>query len=127
MTKEILYNGQCPICSTEIGQYRRAADAAGAALCFTDLNRTDLGPWGLSADDAARRLHLRRPDGQFVPGLPAFVAIWTDLPRWRWLAWLVTRPGIFWLATRAYDHVAAPALFALHRHRQARGKGRQAP
>lgn len=119
MSTEILYNGQCPVCSAEIAQYRRAADAAGADLCFVDLNSTPLSEWGLDADQAARRLHARA-DGTIVSGLPAFMVVWQALPRWRWLARLVKLPGLRHVAGWLYDRIAAPLLYKRHLARQKR-------
>jgi predicted DCC family thiol-disulfide oxidoreductase YuxK len=119
MTKEILYNGQCPICSAEIGHYKAAAEACNAPLHFVDLTQTDLTDWGMDADTAARRLHVRDASGALVTGVAAFAAIWQDLPRWRWLARLVMlpviRPSLDW----GYERIAAPLLYRLHQRRQA--------
>jgi predicted DCC family thiol-disulfide oxidoreductase YuxK len=60
----ILYNGSCPICRAEIHHYRDKAIANGAPLRFDDLNAVDLGTWTMTDDQAARRLHAKRPDGR---------------------------------------------------------------
>jgi predicted DCC family thiol-disulfide oxidoreductase YuxK len=117
MSTEILYNGQCPVCSAEIAHYRRAADISGADLHFVDLNSAPLSDWGIDADQAARRLHARA-DGQIVSGLPAFVMLWQALPRWHWLARLVMLPGLRHVAGSLYDRVAAPILYRRHLARQ---------
>jgi predicted DCC family thiol-disulfide oxidoreductase YuxK len=117
MTKEVLYNGQCPICAPEVAVYARDAQAVGADMAFTDLNQTDLAAWGLDADSAARRLHLRDRDGSVLAGVPAFVALWQDLPRWRWLARVVSLPVVRPLAGLIYDHILAPLLYTLHKRR----------
>ena len=116
---EILYNGRCPICSAEIAQYRKQAEAAGAALRFTDLHAAELANWQLSADQATRRLHVRH-DGQIISGFPAFLILWRALPRLRWLARLLSLPVLRQIAELGYDHIAAPLLYALHRRRQAK-------
>lgn len=120
MTKEVLYNGQCPICSTEIEHYRAQAEAVGADIRFTDLNNADLDTWGLDADSAARRLHVRDGSGAPVAGLQAFVALWQDLPRLRWLARLLSRPIFRGIAEMIYERLAAPLLFWMHTRRQRR-------
>lgn len=120
MTKEVLYNGQCPICSAEIAHYRAQAEAVGADLRFTDLNAADLSDWGLDADAAARRLYVRDAAGRQVTGLAAFIALWQDLPRLRWLARLARLPVLRVIANWAYDGLAAPFLFWMHKRRQRR-------
>lgn len=110
MTLSILYNGACPICSREIAHYQRLARRHGAAVDFQDLNIADLAQWGISADAARRRLHARQGQCR-VDGLPAFRALWAQLPGWRWLARLTGLPLIRPLAALAYDRVAAPLLY----------------
>ena len=54
----VLYNHDCPICRAEITHYADYAGREGLAIGFDDLNRVDLGMWGVTADQAARRLHV---------------------------------------------------------------------
>lgn len=110
MTLRILYNGACPICSREIAHYRRLSERIGAGIAFDDLNAVDLARWGLTADQARRRLHAR--DGAFrISGLAAFRALWARLPGWRWLARLTGLPGVRHLADWGYERIAAPWLY----------------
>lgn len=113
----VLYNGQCPICSREIAHYRRAAEAGGHPLRFDDLHEADLAAWGVSAEEARRRLHVLE-GGRLLVGVPAFLALWRALPGWRWLARIVGLPGVQQVAGLFYDHVLAPALHALDRRRR---------
>ncbi|MEL6586689.1 MAG: DUF393 domain-containing protein [Pseudomonadota bacterium] len=115
----VLYNGDCPICAFEIGHYRKAADAQGAPLRFDDLNGPALAQYRLTPDQAAKRLHAIQ-DGHLVTGLAAFRAIWSQLPRWRWLAWLTGLPGLRRVIGWAYDQVGAPLLYRAHLRRVAR-------
>ena len=115
----VIYNDTCPICAREVGHYRRAAEAAGVPIRFDGLDGADLGLLGLDRDRAARRFHMVR-DGELLSGVDAFIALWSELPRWRWLARIVALPGLRRIAGLVYDHAAAPALYALHRRREAR-------
>lgn len=116
---EILYNGRCPICAAEIAHYKRRAAEAGAPLVFTDLNAVPLESWGLSSDQATRRLHARQK-GRIISGFPAFLAIWRELPGMRWLARVLSLPGLRHTAGFLYNRVAAPLLYTLHKRREAR-------
>ena len=118
-TLHVLYNGRCPICSAEIRNYRAQAQAAGAPVVFEDIDGADLTEWGLDREAAAKRFHVR-DKGQIVSGFPAFVLLWRELPRMRWLAWVFDLPGLRVIARMGYDWLAAPALYALHRRREAR-------
>lgn len=113
----VLYNAECPVCSTEINHYARYSAREGLAVRFEDLNTTDLSDWRLSRDDAARRLYILR-DGELLSGIPAFIALWRTMPRYRWLAALVGLPGIRSLAVLIYDRLLAPLIYRWHRRRQ---------
>ena len=119
METRVLYNGSCPICSREVGVYARTAEEIGAEMQFDDLDAVDLGAWGLTRDQAARKLHLIR-DGQLYEGVDAFVVLWADLPRFRWLARVVGAPIVRPVARIVYDWILAPLLFAMHKRREAR-------
>lgn len=115
----VLYNSHCPVCSAEIGQYARYAGGAGLPIRFDDLNTDALGQWGLDRDIAARRLYVQQ-DGALLSGVPAFLALWAQMPRYRLLAVIVGLPGIRQIASIAYDHMFAPALYAWHVRRISR-------
>ena len=116
---EILYNGRCPICSAEIAQYRKQAEHANAPVRFIDLHEATLAHWGLNADQATRRFHVRK-DGQIISGFPAFLALWRELPRMRWLARVLELPVLRQMADFGYNNLAAPLLYWMHKRREAR-------
>ncbi len=72
--------------------------------------------WGLDADTAARRLYVLH-DGTLTSGIPAFLVLWAQMPKYRWLARVVGFPGIKQIACLAYDHVLAPAIYRWHLRR----------
>lgn len=113
----VLYNADCPVCSFEINHYAAYAQKRALPIRFEDLNADDLSAWGLSADEAARRLYVMK-DGKLVSGIPAFLILWQDMPRYRALAWIVGLPGVRQLATALYDYVLAPVIYRWHKRRQ---------
>ena len=122
----VLYNGACPVCSLEIGHYRRTAERRGLGVAFDDLNDVAArSRWGIDADTAARRLHVVR-DGRVLSGVDAFRALWAAMPHMRWAArlsgWPGVRQGLGWL----YDRVGAPLLYRMHRRREAKRGRREA-
>jgi predicted DCC family thiol-disulfide oxidoreductase YuxK len=110
----VLYNDTCPVCRFEIDSYRRTARAADLPIRFDPLRRAP--DWGITAEDAARRLHVCHR-GQVISGLPAFRVLWASLPGWGWLAWLTGLPVLHPLGAAVYDHVLAPLLYRAHRRR----------
>ena len=115
----ILYNHTCPVCSFEIDAYRRRAIADGLPLQFDTLDQA--AQWGISADQAARRLHVLHK-GQVLSGVPAFRVLWAEMPHLRWLARLTGRPFIGAAAITLYDSLLAPLLYWMHVRRQKRKK-----
>ncbi|WP_101067773.1 thiol-disulfide oxidoreductase DCC family protein [Roseovarius salinarum] len=116
----VLYNGACPVCRAEIDHYARYRTARGLPIVFDDLNRSDTAAWGISKEDAARRLHVRHED-RIYSGFPAFLLLWQQMPRYRPLAKVAGLPGFRHVAAGLYDRVLAPALYARHRRRMQRG------
>ena len=112
----VLYNGDCPVCSFEINHYATYSERTGLPIRFEDLNADALDEWNLTADEAARRLYVMK-DGHMYSGIPAFIVLWNDMPRYRWLARLVALPGINKLACLVYDYVLAPLIYRWHLRR----------
>lgn len=114
---QVLYNDTCPICRFEIDHYRKAAK--GLPIHFDPLAQAQ--DWGISPDQAARRLHVMQ-DGELLSGMAAFRAVWAVMPRYRWLsritAWPILRPVL----EMVYDRVAAPMLYRAHLRRLNRSK-----
>lgn len=112
----VLYNADCPVCSFEIDHYAAYSARRDLPIRFEDLNRDELADWGLTRDAAARRLYVLKGD-QIYSGIPAFIVLWQDMPRYRWLARLVSLPGVNWVANATYDHVLAPLIYRWHLRR----------
>ena len=117
----VLYNDTCPICSREVNGYRRMTEARGLPVAYAGLSDGTYAQAGLTEEEAARRFHLLK-DGQLLSGVPAFAALWQDLPGLRWLSRLVRLPGVRLIAAAVYDRILAPLLYALHRRRQRRAE-----
>ena len=117
MKTRILFNANCPVCNAEVCHYRDYAEERGIAMGFDDLNQIDPAPYGVSRIDAAKRLHVLH-EGSVISGVPAFVVIWQQLPRYRWLAKIVSLPIAHFLSNLIYDFVLAPILYAAHLRRE---------
>jgi len=118
----VLYNGDCPVCSAEINHYARYSAAQALPLTYDDLSDCDLARWGISRDEAAKRLHVMQ-DGKIYAGIDGFLVLWREMPRYRWLARVVGLPGMRQVASVVYDYILAPLLYAWHKRRDARSAG----
>ena len=118
-TSEVLFNGECPVCSFEMDHYKARCEKHDTGIGFEDLNSADLTKWGIDADTAARRLHVLK-DGELYAGMKAFVVLWDDLPGYRWLSRLVATPGIYHFCSAGYEWILAPIIYRWHLRRRAK-------
>lgn len=112
----VLYNASCPVCNFEIKHYARYARDNALPIKFDDLNSDARVQWGLDADTAARRLYVLN-DGVLTSGIPAFLVLWAQMPRYRWLAFVIGLPVIRHIASAAYDYILAPLIYRWHLRR----------
>lgn len=113
----VLYDGACPLCRREIAHYQRL-DRHSRMLWLDIGNQPELlGDSGIDHREALAYFHTIGPDGRLYPGASGFAAIWSRLPRYRWLARFCRLPGVLpvleWLyrrfaALRARRRAAAP-------------------
>lgn len=101
-TLTVYYDGSCPLCTAEIGIYRRSSGAENMA--FVDVAAQGDGPIATDLDKAAalKRFHVRGADGKLASGAEGFGRLWLTLPRWRWLGRIVMLPGILQLTEAVY-------------------------
>lgn len=120
------YNGSCPLCRHEITAYQRRARRLGLnALAWSDIMAEPerLAAIGVTLEQAERRLIAEDETGRLLVGVDAFAELWRRLPGFRWLAWLVTRPGIYQAAGFGYDHLLSRAISGWSRRRRRRLAG----
>ena len=115
----VLYNANCPVCNFEIGHYAQYAGQKGLPIRFDDLNSEARQQWGIDADTAARRLYVLHK-GQMTSGIAAFLVLWAQMPRYKWLARVVGLPGLRHIASAGYDYVLAPVIYRWHLRRMRR-------
>lgn len=112
----VLYNADCPVCNFEIQHYAQYSGDNELPIQFDDLNSDARLQWGLDADTAARRLYVLH-DGALTSGIPAFLVLWAQMPKYRWLGKVVGLPVIKQFASALYDYVLAPVIYRWHLRR----------
>lgn len=97
----VLYDGACPLCRREMRLYEGLQPRE--PLCFVDVsNPASSLPAGATRAQAMARFHVMGRDGQLLSGAQAFLALWSALPGWRWLARIGQLPGAAWALERLY-------------------------
>jgi hypothetical protein len=56
-------------------------------------------------------------DRVLTSGIPAFLVLWAQMPRYHLLVRIVGLQGIRQIADAAYDHVLAPVIYRWHLRR----------
>ena len=111
---QVFYDGACPLCSREMGHYRRR-DVEGRVE-WVDIAKVgfDAGAYGLDPARLQQVMHARTRDGKVFTEVGAFVKIWEALPPRMWtslLRGLLKVPGMMPVAGVLYR------LFARNRYR----------
>ena len=100
---KFFYDGACPLCRREIALYRRI-DSAGR-VDWRDISSGDRSAEicpGLTRGEALQAMTAELPSGEVLRGAEAFVAVWRELPGFRWLAPLAGRRPVLWTLERLY-------------------------
>lgn len=109
---DIYYNGECPVCRTEMEHYAEICATARPELRFIDSTqvRNDFTACGLRQEHLERRVYIRAANGQILSGMPAIIALWSRMPRYEWASRLFSLPVIRQATELLYDHLIAPSL-----------------
>ena len=67
----------------------------------------------MSAKKLLRRLHVKKND-KIYQGVDAFIELWSEIPRYRFLAFLLRKPLIYQLAWFLYEIFA---LFLFYKNK----------
>lgn len=109
-TVELFFDGECPLCTREVGVLRRLDRKR--RVRFTDIADPAFDPsaLGLSLDAMMARIHGRLPDGTVIEGVEVFRRVYEAVGLGA-LASLSRLPGLSALTEAAYT------LFAKNRLR----------
>ena len=106
----VLFNGDCKICSKEICVYQTYGAGRELPIDCKDINAIDLAPFGLTRNETARQLHVIK-NYEIFKGVKAFVVLWNEMTRYRFLAKIFSLPGVTGVAQFFYYHIIARYLY----------------
>ena len=110
----VFYDGRCGLCAREIAHYRKIAQPEDFEWCDIFESQDQLKALGIELAQALKMLYASDAQNRRFSGVDTFLQIWQRLPKWYWrfLANLLSLPGIYRLCIWAY------ALFAKWRFKR---------
>jgi predicted DCC family thiol-disulfide oxidoreductase YuxK len=124
----VCYNGACPVCRAGMTRYAAIAGKHALPMGWDDINTApDLfHRYGISFDQALRRLYAVDERGRLLRGVDVFIAIWRRLPGYRWLGALAGLPLIRPFAWFVYEYLVSYPVSRWSRRRLRLQKARAA-
>ena len=113
MKIKVFFNNSCNICKIEIDHYKKNSNEDIEWVDITN-NQQALDLTSKSKEELLRRLHVI-DNGQVVGGAKAFIIIWSKIPKYNFLAKILSFKPLFILFHYAYEFVAY-FLFLKNKH-----------
>ena len=113
MKTKVLYNRSCNICKSEIDHYQKLN---GNDLIFVNIvnNKKVQILTSKSYEQLIRRLHIIK-NGEVISGAEAFLEIWKNIPRYRFL-YLILKFKPFFMLFNFFYEIIAYFLFIKNKH-----------
>ena len=111
MSCKVYFNNSCRICKFEIDHYKKITDN----IDWIDIssNKNAKKDTKVSGKNLLRRLHVKK-NNQIFRGIDAFIELWSEIPRFRYLAFLLKKPVIYHLSWFLYEIFA---LFLFYKNK----------
>ena len=104
MPVKVFFNNSCNICKLEIDHYKKNSDESLEWVDITN-NQQAVDLTSKSKEELLRRLHVI-DNGQVIGGAKAFIIIWSKIPKYNFLAKILSFKPLFILFHYAYEFVA---------------------
>ena len=113
MKIKVFFNNSCNICKMEIDHYKKHSNDNLEWVDITN-NQQAVDLTSKSKEELLRRLHVI-DNGQVIGGAKAFIIIWSKIPKYNFLAKILSFKPLFILFHYAYEFVAY-FLFLKNKH-----------
>ena len=113
MPIKVFFNNSCNICKLEIDHYKKNSDENLEWVDITN-NQQAVDLTSKSKEELLRRLHVI-DIGLGIGGAKAFIIIWSKIPKYNFLAKILSFKPLFILFHYAYEFVAY-FLFLKNKH-----------
>ena len=101
---KVYYNESCSICRAEINHYQKQNIEE---IDWVDITNNITAEKETLKDDKTllRRLHVKK-DGKIFSGAEAFLLVWKNIPKYKFLYSILRLPFIFQIFSLIYEIVA---------------------
>ena len=113
MKIKVFFNNSCNVCKLEINHYKKNSNEDIEWVDITN-NQQALDLTSKSKEELLRRLHVIE-NGEVIGGAKAFIIIWSKIPKYNFLAKILSFKPLFILFHYAYEFVAY-FLFLKNKH-----------
>ena len=101
---EVYFNNSCKICKAEIDLYKKEKVKQINWIDITD-NQIARSDTNKNYKELLRRLHVKK-DGKVFSGAEAFLLVWKNIPKYRFLYLIFKLPVIFQIFSFCYEIIA---------------------
>ena len=102
------FNESCNICRAEINHYKKINKSINWINVIN--NKNALKETNLTSKELIRRLHIIKND-KLYKGLDAFLIVWNEIPRYKYLSKFLALPFIYHIGFLIYELFAIFLFF----------------
>ena len=110
---KVFFNNSCSVCRLEINHYKKISDSNLEWIDITN-NNDALKITSKTQEELLRRLHVI-DNGKVVGGAKAFIIIWSQIPKYKFLSKIFNFKPLFILFNYSYEFLAY-LLFLKNKH-----------
>lgn len=102
----VLYDAICPTCVEDRRRYQSFQHQTDESVQWLDVNSATalLESFNINQQDAISELHLIVDGKTVVKELDAYILLFKQLPKFRWVGWLIGLPIVKPLLSRYYHY-----------------------
>ena len=101
---KVYFNNSCKICRSEINMYKKENIEGIDWIDITD-NRDAEKETSKNDKELLRRLHVEK-NGEIFSGAKAFLLVWKNIPKYKFLYSIFSLPIIFQIFSLGYEIIA---------------------
>ena len=103
-TMKVYFNNSCKICKAEIDLYKKEKVDDINWVDITNNNKANIET-KKNSKELLRRLHVEK-NGEIFSGAKAFLLVWKNIPKYKFLYSILSLPIIFQIFSVGYETIA---------------------